>query len=146
MKLVLAGRMAWKNESFVEQLKTYKYRDDIVLTGYLPDSELKEVLAAAYALVYPSHWEGFGLPLLEAMKSGVPVITSNNSAIPEIAGDAAFYADSEDAESWGRGMGELYKDETYRNSLIQYGTERAAFFSWEKSAQSLHDVIVKAVS
>jgi glycosyltransferase involved in cell wall biosynthesis len=146
MKLVLAGRMAWKNESFLEQLETYKYRDDVIVTGYLPDDELKLLMASAYALAYPSFWEGFGLPVLEAMQCGVPVIAANNSAIPEIAGGAAFYAEPGDAEAWGRGMGLVYKDETYRNKLIQNGLERASFFSWEKSAKALHEVFVKAVS
>jgi glycosyltransferase involved in cell wall biosynthesis len=146
MKLVLAGRMAWKNDLFLAQLNTYKYRDDIVLTGYLEDDVLRAIIAAAYALVYPSHWEGFGLPLLEAMKSAVPLITSQTSALPEIAGNAAYYADPDNAETWGRGMGLLFKDESYRNELIQHGIDRASFFSWEKSAQSLHDVMVKAVS
>ena len=146
MKLVLAGRMAWKNEAFRGQLETYKYRDDIVLTGYLPDNELKTLMASAYALVYPSWWEGFGLPLVEAMRCGVPLIAANNSVMPEIAGNAAGYADPADAEAWGRGMGLIYKDETYRNKLIQNGFERASFFSWEKSSHALHEVIMKAVS
>jgi glycosyltransferase involved in cell wall biosynthesis len=146
MKLVLAGRLAWKNESFMKQLDSYKYREDVVLTGYLEENEMKAVLASAYALVYPSMWEGFGLPLLEAMKSGVPLIAANNSALPEIAGAAAFYAEPSDAEAWGRGMGLVYKDETYRNKLIENGFERAAFYSWDKSALALYAVLLKAVS
>jgi glycosyltransferase involved in cell wall biosynthesis len=146
MKLVLAGRMAWKNDAFKQQLAMYKYRDDVILTGYLPDIELKEILASAYALVYPSQWEGFGLPILEAMQSGVPVIAANNSSLPEIAGGAAFYTEPENDEGWGRGMGLLYKDETYRNKLIQNGLERAVFFSWKNSSLALHQVIREAVS
>jgi glycosyltransferase involved in cell wall biosynthesis len=146
MKLVLAGRMAWKNESFITQLETYKYREDVVLAGYLEEKEMKAVMASAYALVYPSMWEGFGLPLLEAMKSGVPLIAANNSALPEIAGSAAFYADPADAEAWGRGMGLIYKDETYRSKLIENGFERASFYSWDKSALALYEVLLKAVS
>ncbi len=146
MKLVLAGRMAWKNEDFVKLMETYKYRNDVVMTGYLPEDELKTVIASSYALVYPSVWEGYGLPLVEAMQSGVPVIASNNSALPEIAGSAAYYTDPDDAEAWGRGMGLIFKDETYRNKLVQNGLERAGFFSWEKSASALHEVMMKAVS
>ena len=146
MKLVLAGRMAWKNESFITQLESYKYRDDVVLAGYLEEKEMKTVLASAYALAYPSIWEGFGLSLLEAMKSGVPLIAANNSALPEIAGSAAFYADPADAEAWGRGMGLMYKDETYRNKLIQNGFERASYYSWDKSALALYEVLLKTVS
>ena len=71
--------MAWKNESFIEALKTYKYRDDVLVTGYLPEQELVDLTGSAYALVYPSLWEGFGVPVLEAMRCEVPVITSRNS-------------------------------------------------------------------
>src|SRR5688572_9633609 len=95
IKLILAGRLAWKNQSFIEALKTYKYRDDVLVTGYLPEQELVELTASAYALVYPSLWEGFGVPVLEAMRCEVPVITSSNSAMQEIAGDASLYADPE---------------------------------------------------
>jgi glycosyltransferase involved in cell wall biosynthesis len=146
MKLVLAGRMAWKNEAFLQQLETYKYREDVIVTGYLPEKELKMMMASAYALAYPSYWEGFGLPVLEAMQCGVPVIASNNSAMPEIAGGAACYAEPGDAEAWGRGMGLMYKDETFRNKCIQNGIERASFFSWEKSSKALHEVFMEAVS
>ena len=92
-KLVIAGRLAWKYESFLKDLETYKYRHDVILTGYLPEEELVSLTASAYALVYPSLFEGFGVPVLEAMQSGVPVITSASSAMEEIAGDAALYAD-----------------------------------------------------
>jgi glycosyltransferase involved in cell wall biosynthesis len=80
------------------------------------------------------------------MKSGVPLIAANNSALPEIAGAAAFYADPADAEAWGRAMALIYKDETYRNKLIENGFERAAFYSWDKSALTLYEVLLKAVS
>ncbi len=146
MKLVLAGRMAWKNEAFTELLKTYKYREDVILTGHIPDEEFRQVMGSAYALVYPSWWEGFGLPVLEAMQSGVPVIASNNSAIPEIAQGAAYYNDPANDEGWGRAMGLIYKDETYREKLIGNGLERAAFFSWKNSAAALHQVIANTVS
>ena len=93
MKLVLAGRLAWKFDSFVKDLENYKYRDDVVMTGYVNDDELATIMASAYCLVYPSLLEGFGVPVLEAMRCGVPVITSVNSAMMEIAGKAALYAD-----------------------------------------------------
>ena len=146
MKLILAGRMAWKNDSFTAQLATYKYRDDVILTGFIPDDQLRLLMASAYALVYPSHWEGFGIPVLEAMQSGTPVIASNNSAIPEIADGGALLTEPGDADGWGRGMGLIYKDETYRNTLIRNGQQRAAFFSWKNSAANLHEVMVKAVT
>jgi glycosyltransferase involved in cell wall biosynthesis len=143
MKLVLCGRQAWKNDQFRAQLASYKYRHDVILTGYLPQERLVEVMAAAYALVYPSHWEGFGLPVLEAMRSGVPVIVSNNSALPEIAGDAGLLVDPMDHEAWGKAMGLMYKDEDFRSACIAKGHVNAARFSWEQSARELRDVLAK---
>lgn len=146
MKLVLAGRMAWGTDEFTTLLKTYKYREDVVVTGYLPDHDLREIMASAYALVYPSHWEGFGLPVLEAMQSGIPVITSSNSSMPEVGGDAAIYCDPGDHEAWGKAMGLIFKDENHRAEMINRGIERATHFSWAGSAKKLREIFGNAVS
>lgn len=143
MKLVLCGRLAWKNDQFSAQLATYKYRQDVLLTGYLPQERLVEVMASAYALVYPSYWEGFGLPVLEAMRSGVPVIVSDNSSLPEVAGDAGLMVDPTDHEGWGKAMGLMYKDENFRTSCITKGHVNAARFSWERSARELRAILAK---
>lgn len=143
MKLVIAGRMAWKTGSFEEKLKTYKYRGDVILTGYLPEAELARLTAAAYALVYPSFFEGFGVPVLEAMQSGVPVITSVNSSMQEVGGDAALYADPHQADSIAAEMMLIYKDENLRSRLIEKGLERAGHFSWDKTAEKLWQSICK---
>jgi glycosyltransferase involved in cell wall biosynthesis len=145
MKLVLAGRMAWGNDDFEKQLQLYKYRNDVVITGYLPDEQMPMLMAAAYALVYPSYWEGFGLPVLEAMQSAVPIITSSNSSMPEVAGDAALYNEPADAEGWGRAMGIMYKDENQRAGLIEKGLQRSCLFSWEESAATLRRVFDQAI-
>ncbi len=134
MKLVLAGRLAWKYESFTESLKSYKYRDDVILTGYLPEEELAGLTAAAYAMVYPSLYEGFGLPVAEAMKSGVAVITSSNSAMQEIAGEAALYADPTDINAIADQLKRIYKDETLRSELAVKGLEQSKAFSWDTAA------------
>ncbi len=134
MKLVLAGRLAWKYDSFLESLKTYKYRDDVILTGYIPEEELAALTASAYALVYPSFYEGFGLPVAEAMQSGVPVITSADSAMQEIAGDAALYADPHDIGSIAEQLKRIYKDETLRSELVKRGQEQARKFNWDMAA------------
>ena len=127
MKLVLAGRLAWKYESFTESLKSYKYRDDVILTGYLPEEELAGLTAAAYAMVYPSLYEGFGLPVAEAMQSGVAVITSSNSAMQEIAGEAALYADPTDINAIADQLKRIYKDETLRSELTVKGLEPVSY-------------------
>ena len=144
MKLLVAGRLAWQYDAIVEKLKTYKYRDDVVLLGYLPDEQLARVTASAYALVYPSFFEGFGLPILEAMQSEVPVITSNTSSMPEIGAKAALYADPSDPDAIAKQMLHLYKDETLRAGLIEAGKQQAALFNWDKTAEQLWQIISDA--
>ena len=140
-KLVLAGRLAWKYDKFRELLKTFKFRDDVVLTGYIDEEEMVRVIGSAYALVYPSIWEGFGVPVLEAMQCNIPVITSANSSMQEIAGDAALYADPADSNDLGEKMMLLYKDERLRGRLITNGIEVAKSYTWDRTAQLLWDSI-----
>ena len=144
MKLVLAGRLAWKSESFTSKLKSFKYRDDVVMTGYLEEKELASVIGAAYGMIYPSLWEGFGVPVLESMLCGTPVITSSNSSMEEIAGGAALLADPTDPADLAAQMMYLYKDETMRMDLIQKGFENAKRYSWDKTATLLWDSILAA--
>lgn len=143
-KLVLAGRLAWKYHHFLESLKTYKYRDDVVLAGYLEEKELVQLAGSAYALVYPSLWEGFGVPVLEAMRCQVPVITSSHSAMQEIAGHAALYADPSSPQDIGDKMMLLYKDESLRDQLIEKGAIQEPQYSWDRTAALLWDSIWKA--
>ena len=145
MKLLVVGRLAWQYEDLVEKLKTYKYRDDVVMLGPLPDEQLAMVTAAAYALVYPSFFEGFGLPVVEAMQSGVPVITSDTSALPETGGEAALYADPSDPEAIAKQMMLLYRDENLRDNLIKAGELRASEFSWDAAAESFWGRILELV-
>lgn len=144
MKLVFSGRLAWKNNEFLELLKTYKYRDDVVLTGYLAERELADLLGAAYALVYPSFFEGFGVPILEAMNCQVPALTSQNSSMQEIGGDAAVYFDPNDVKDMGDKLMLIYKDENLRSGLIEKGKIIAKNYSWEKTADLLWAAIEKA--
>ena len=146
LKLVLAGRLAWKYESFLENLKTYKYRNDVVMTGYLEEEELVNVVSSAYGLVYPSLLEGFGVPVLEAMRSEVPVITSLNSSMQEIAGDAALYADPKNYQDIADKMMLLYKDEDLRKELVQKGKKIVTQYSWNRTADLLWQTILKAYS
>ncbi|MDP4263630.1 MAG: glycosyltransferase family 1 protein [Bacteroidota bacterium] len=142
-KLVLAGRLAWKYQQFIENLKTYKYREDVILTGYLEEEELARVIGSAYALIYPSLWEGFGVPVLEAISCHVPVITSGHSAMQEIAKDAALYINPEDHADMAEKMLLLYKDENLRNELIQKGKKIISRYNWDQSADLLWQSIMK---
>ena len=145
MKLVLAGRLAWKYDSFVKNLKTYKYRDDVVMTGYVNEEEIRKLVGAAYAMVYPSLFEGFGVPVLEAMQCDVPVITSLYSSMQEIANEAALYADPESPADIAEKMMLLYKDEKLRGQLIEKGRVTGKQYSWDLSAERLWISIEKAM-
>ena len=145
MKLVLAGRLAWKYDSFVKNLKTYKYRDDVVMTGYVNEEEIRKLVGAAYAMVYPSLFEGFGVPVLEAMQCDVPVITSLDSPMQEIANEAALYADPESPADIAEKMMLLYKDEKLRSQLIEKGRVTGKQYSWDLSAERLWMSIEKAM-
>lgn len=145
MKLVLTGRLAWKYDSFVKNLKTYKYRDDVVMTGYVNEEEIRKLVGAAYTMVYPSLFEGFGVPVLEAMQCDVPVITSLNSSMQEIANEAALYAEPESPADIAEKMMLLYKDEKLRGQLIEKGRVTVKQYSWEQSAERLWQSIEKAI-
>ncbi len=144
-KLVLAGRLAWKNDDFLHLLKTYKYRNDIITPGYISESVLAQLTASAYAMIYPSLFEGFGVPVLEAMKSEIPVLTSANSSMQEIGEEAALYFDPLSVNDMAEKLMLIYKDEDLRNSLIQKGKQRAGEFSWQRTADLLWQCIKKTV-
>jgi glycosyltransferase involved in cell wall biosynthesis len=145
MKLVLAGRVAWKSGDFLELLRTYKYRQDVVLTHYLPEDELAQLTASAYALVYPSVFEGFGVPVLEGMKCDVPVLTSKDSSMAEIGGTAALYFDPQDPKDIADRLMLIYKDERLRSELITKGRTVAENYSWEKTSDALWESVLEAV-
>lgn len=146
MKLVLAGRLAWKNDEFLTLLNTYKYKEDVVLTGYLKEGELAGLMAAAYALAYPSLFEGFGVPVIEAMKCGVPVLTSKNSSMQEISEEAALYFDPQNIDDIADKLMRIYKDEKGRKDLIQKGFAAAQKYSWQKTADGVWDSLMKTMA
>jgi glycosyltransferase involved in cell wall biosynthesis len=145
MRLIVIGRLAWQYADLIEKLKTYKYREDVVMLNYVSDEQLAKITASAYALVYPSFFEGFGLPILEAMQSATPVICSNTSSMPETAADAALLADPNSPEDIAKQMLAIYKDETLRDELVQKGKLRAADFSWDITANLVWNSILKTI-
>ena len=145
MKLVIAGNVEkYKNEA--EKINVYKYKNDISLTGDLSDSELASVTSAAYAMVFPSFSEASGLSVLEAMQCEVPVITTADSSMAEVAGDAALYANPSQPEEIAEQMKRIFKDEDLRNKLIVAGTERAKLFDLQKTTALTWQAIEKVVS
>jgi glycosyltransferase involved in cell wall biosynthesis len=143
MKLLVAGRLAWQFDDILTKLKTYKYKDDVVLLDYVEATKLAKITASAYAMLFPSFFEGFGVPVLEAMRSEVAVITSNVSSMPEIAGDAALYASPTDIEEIANHMKRLYRDEILRTQLIEKGKQQVQNFSWDKTADLMWQSILK---
>ncbi len=133
--LVISGRPLWKNGGGLSRL--IPPSDDVVFTGYCTDEELGNLMASAFAILFFSKFEGFGVPIIEAFQSGIPVAASNVSALPEIAGNAALMADPESVDSMSGAIELLWKDELLRKSLIEKGFERAKSFSWGKSAEIL---------
>jgi glycosyltransferase involved in cell wall biosynthesis len=110
-------------------------RSRVVRTGYVPDVERRVLLSGAEVLAYPSRYEGFGFPILEGFAANVPVVTSNVSSMPEVAGDAAVLVDPDDAGDIARGLSELLGDDDLRNVLRASGTARVASFTWERCAR-----------
>lgn len=146
MKLLVVGRIAWQTDDLLDKLETYKYRDDVALLGYVEENELANITASAYALIFPSYFEGFGVPPLEAMQCNVPVITSNVSSMPEICGNAAVYANPDDYEEIAEKMKLLYRDETFRNEMINNGKVQCKKFSWDNTADLLWQSILKTTN
>ncbi|HID88153.1 MAG TPA: glycosyltransferase family 1 protein [Anaerolineae bacterium] len=109
--------------------------DRIVFTGFIPDAELDSLLRRADLLIYPSLYEGFGIPILEAMQAGTPVVTSNVAAMPEVAGGAALLIDPHSVDEMVAAMKRLLEDKALRRDLIRKGKERARLFSWERTAR-----------
>ncbi len=140
VKLLIVGEKRWWTEPIQKAYEAMRHKDDVVFVGHLQIDELQRVTATALASVYVSYFEGFGIPIIEAYKCDVPVITSNVTSMPEVAGDAALLIDPFDIESIASAM-ELVMDENVRNSLIEKGRIRCNDFSWDKAAEGWWDVI-----
>lgn len=117
---------------------------NIILTGYLSDEELVRAYCHARLFVYPSLYEGFGIPPLEAMSCGCATVVSNTTSLPEVCGDASYYINPDSAEDIARAIGFLAKDEVHRQALVEKGYERSRHFTWEGAARKLADIIANA--
>lgn len=133
-KLVLSGQKGWKYENIYSLPQQVGIEDNVVFTGRVSDQDLAVLYSQASALVYPSLFEGFGLPILEAYSYGCPVITSNISSMPEIAGNAALLVNPYKEDEIYSAMLKIVTNDNLRKGLIQKGSKRVKDFSWEKSA------------
>jgi glycosyltransferase involved in cell wall biosynthesis len=140
INLVLVGskNLGWMyDEIFALVESSTKYRSKIIFTGYVPDEELSEIYSGAKAFIFPSLYEGFGLPVLEAMQCGTPVISSNATSLPEVVGDAGILVAPRDEDALCQAMLDLLNNERLRKDLIVKGLERSQQFSWSKCAEEL---------
>jgi glycosyltransferase involved in cell wall biosynthesis len=142
-KFVFAGSNKYWDKDIKKTYDQLKHKSDVVFTGYLSTSEMNCVVSSASALVYPSLFEGFGVPIVEGFAAHVPVITSNVASMPEVAGDAALLVNPLSVTEITDALEKIATDEILRKKLIQLGAERKSAFSWDKSAQRFWDVIHK---
>ncbi len=144
--LVFAGASGWLSDSLYEQAAALGLAQHVRFLGYVPDDDLPALLKGARFFSFPSLFEGFGLPVLEAQSYGVPVLTSNNSSLPEVAGDAALLVDPTDVDAIANAMLRLSRDEVLRQQLIEAGYANVRRFSWEKAAQETLAVLKEAAN
>ena len=142
LQLVLVGKPDYLRYDLRSVAAAAGCGDRVVLTGFVPDEDLPLVYGAAELFVYPSRFEGIGLPVLEAMACGVPTIASTRTSLPEVAGDAAILVDPDDVEELGRQMLRVLSDRSLRVALRRKGLEHVRTFSWESTARSMLDVYV----
>lgn len=137
VKLVLAGRRAWDADEIFEAIHSSKVADQIVHTGYIPDAELWNLMRHALGLCYVSLFEGFGVPVLDAFHAGVPVICSQSTSLPEVAGAAALMVDPHDVDEICIAMDGVWQDDSLRKDLIRKGHGQKVKFSWTATTQKI---------
>jgi glycosyltransferase involved in cell wall biosynthesis len=145
LKLVIVGEKMFMTSEIETAFEKMQFKNDVIFTGRLGTDELKDVMASALALVFVPYFEGFGIPIAEAMYCDVPVITSNVTSMPEVAGDAGLLANPFSIDSIKDAMLSIYKDETLRNKLIENGRRQREKFSWDKTAEKLWNSIEKTL-
>jgi glycosyltransferase involved in cell wall biosynthesis len=146
LQLVLAGKKGWLYDDLFAQVERLDLAGRVVFPGYIEDADLPALLSGALAFVFPSLFEGFGIPVLEAGACGVPVITSNTSSLPEVAGDAALLVDPHDVDAIAEAMYRLVTDDALRSELARRGLANVQRFSWEKCARETLAVLLEAGS
>lgn len=142
LRLVLAGETAWLANSILKERENCPYKNDIILTGRVSFEDLRALYQGARLFVFPSLYEGFGLPLLEAFASGIPVLTAQNSSLPEVGGDGALYFDAFDVSHIATQLMRLWQDQELRKTLIAKGAQRLTVFSWERCSRETLETIL----
>ncbi len=140
-RLIIVGKKGWLFDEIFQQVKDLGIEQEVIFTGYIPDSELAELYKNAFCYVMPSLYEGFGIPILEAMSYGCPVISSFSSSLPEVGGEACLYFDPKNEKDLWEKLKEMRENAHLRNELIKKGKERVKLFSWRTCAQETLNVI-----
>jgi glycosyltransferase involved in cell wall biosynthesis len=133
-RLVLAGLAGWGSGALAEAVAASGVADRVLLTGYLPEADKAALFTGADVFAYPSRYEGFGLPVLEAMACGTPVVTTTGGSLPEVAGDAAWLVDPGDTDALAAALAKLATDPAARQAAAARGRDRAATFTWDRCA------------
>jgi len=144
--LIIGGGKGWMYDKIYERINTLDLADHVLLPGFVPDELLPALYRAAEFFAYPSLYEGFGIPIIEALACGTPVLTATNSCLPEAGGRGAIYVDAQDVESIANGILQLAQDQSLQRRLRQAGLEHAAQFTWERSAQQVLEAYQKVLS
>ena len=145
-KILIVGEKKWWTQEIRQAYENLQFKNDVIFSGRLGITELQKVLGSALALTYVSYFEGFGIPIVESFQCNVPVITSNVTSMPEIAGDAALLTDPFSVESIADAMTQITFDKKLRDTLIVKGMERCKLYSWDHSADRLWKTIEKVLS
>lgn len=145
-KLVIVGKKFFLTKAMEAQLEEMKHKSDVVFTGHLSSNDLNAVMASAWALTFVPYFEGFGIPLVEAMNCEIPILASNVTSLPEIAGDAAIYAQPDSPGNIRDGMIRIVKEEGLREHLIERGKERRKLYSWDHTAAELWNTLERVMS
>lgn len=145
LQLVIAGEQGWKFDRN-QAVEGIHNREDVRFIGFVPDEDMPTLYSAASLFAFPTLYEGFGIPVLEAQACGVPVLISRCSSLPEVGGDGALYVDPYDVESISEGIQTILTDPELAGELVRKGLENVRRFSWERSARRLHEIIEKEVS
>ena len=143
---VIVGKRGWLYDDFFAQLEASPARSDVIFPGWVEDSDLPAIYAGASAVAFPSEFEGFGLPVLEGMACGAPVVCSNSSSLPEIAGDAALLVDPADTGAIAAALRRVLSEPALAEELRRSGYRRAAQFSWERAARETLAVYQQAIA
>lgn len=144
-QLVIVGRKAWNFKDMLHTYNNMQHKEAVLFTGHLSAEELAALYNGALALTYVSLFEGFGIPIIEAMQCNTPVITSNCTSMPEVAGDAALLVDPNQPQRIADAMCRISKEPELRNELINKGKERRSHFSWDKTAKNLWQSVLNVL-